>query len=307
VARDGDLELAIAIDAARCGEVDSALAILAEPTLQAALEDTLPMTRNVFYGSQREAIYSDGKFDGWAWYVWRARAELSLARGRWEDATVAARCAVRARPVSGKDWLLLAVAAGRAGHDDEARAAADRAAALDRTLPEACYLEGVWAWRTGRRTDAQKAFRAATEADRTFQPAGMALVRMQLPGAVPDTLPARFLTGGREAGIVTSPVGPKMEDFIQVDRPIILTNKMDPAVPDSLKKPLFGYRLPLWVLVDENGRVVLNEVAWTKPDQIAPSVVADLLATLPSWRFMPALVHDRPRRAWVDLLYSFAL
>jgi hypothetical protein len=307
VPADGDLELATAIDEARCGLLDSAAARLATPMMDAAVNDTLPMDRYKRYGSQRDPVYIDGRFDGWHWYVWRARAEVALAQRRWDAAAAAARQATAALPFSAEDWLLLAIAEGRAGHDTAAADAAHHAATLDPVLPEALYLDGLWAWRAGRRNEAQNAFRAAVTADRAFEPAGLALVRSRLPGSPPDSLPGRFLTGRREAAMITSPVGPKIEQFIQLERSVAIMTKLDPVVPDSLKKGLFGLQLPLWVLVDEEGHCVISEIGWIKPGAVAPSVLADLTEKLRYWTFSPAQLHGAPHAVWVDILYQFAL
>jgi tetratricopeptide (TPR) repeat protein len=304
---DGDLELAVAIDEARVGLLDSAAARLSGPVLTAAAADTAPASRYVLYGPERNSIYTDGRFTGWHWYVVRARAEVALARGRWEEGVEAARAAAAARPMSGKEWLLLAVCAGRAGHDEEARAAAAEAVRRDPSLPEAHYLDGLWSWRAGRRADAQASFRAATEADPTFRPAALALVRSRLPGAAPDTLPAHFLTGEREAAVLTSTVGPKVEHFIQPERAVLIMTKTDPVVPDSLRLALFRKKLPLWVLVDEQGRALVADVGWYHGEAFPTVMVSDLLRHLRNWTFQPAVVRGELRRVWVDILYQFAL
>jgi tetratricopeptide (TPR) repeat protein len=287
--------------------MDSAAVRLATPVVDAATRDTLPIDRYKRYGSQRDPVYIDGHFDGWHWYVWRARAEVALELRRWDAAAEAARHCVIARPLAAQDWLLLAVTEGRAGHDDAAREAARRAATLDPSLPEALYLDGLWDWRSGRRLDAQNAFRAAVGADRTFELPALALVRSRLPGSAPDSLPVRFLNGRREAAMITSPVGPKIEQFVQLEKAVAIMTKLDPVVPDSLKKGLFGVQIPLWVLVDENGRPVISEIGWTKPGAFAPQVLADLSDKLHYWTFSPAQMHGAPHAVWVDILYQFAL
>src|SRR6185369_6108405 len=139
--------------------------------------------------------------------------------GRWHEARQAAEVAVAARPLAGKEWLLLAVCAGREGDRGAAETAAARAAVLDPTLPEARYLAGLFAWRGGRRAAAQSEFRAAVALDSSYRAPALALVRSRLPGAAPDSLPAEFLTGVREVGMLTSPMGPKLEEFVQMDTP----------------------------------------------------------------------------------------
>ena len=307
VARDGDLELALALDEARSGQLDSAAARLAGPVLTAAGLDTLPVERYQHYGPERDPLYLTGRFEGWHWYVWRARAEVAMAQRRWEEATVAARRCVAARPFTGKEWLLLALCAGQAGYADEARDAGRQAATLDGTLPEAHYLNGVWAWRDGRRAEAQSAFRAAVACDSAFNPGVLALVRSRFPGVAPDSLPVRFLTGAREAGVLSSPAGPKLEQFVQLESAAILGHKEDPVLSDSLKQVLRNVRMPLWLLVDRDGRVVLNDLGSVRPGQYPPSLIADLTVRLSRWTFLPPKIHGEPRAAWIDVLYAFPL
>ena len=173
VRADGDLELASAIDEARSGQLESAATRLSGALLTAAGLDTLPTTRYHPYPAARESLYLNGSFDGWHWYIWRARAEVAATRRRWEEATIAARQCVAARPVSGKEWLLLAICAGRAG----------------------------WA--------------------------------------------AEFLTGPWAVGMLTSRVGPKLEDPVEPVPEPRLANVIALQVPDSLSShpgaSSFGY------------------------------------------------------------------
>ncbi len=304
-APDADLELATALAEARTGSLDSAAARLAGPVLAAAANDTLPTTRYRFFRPRQEHQMTNGAFDGWHWYVWRARAEVAAARGRWEEATAAARRAVAARPASGKDRLLLALCAGRAGHADEARAAARRAVALDPGVPEAHYLDAVWAWRDGRRAEAQGGFEAAVALDPGFAPAVSALARARLPGSAPDSLPTAFLTGARAPGLLTSPAGPRIEEVVRMDQVPIAAERRQPSVPDSLRGRVTDARLPLWLLIDAEGRVALAEVPWYPSRDFPPALVAELMGLLPSWRFTPAVVAGAPRAVWVELRYGF--
>jgi K+-transporting ATPase ATPase B chain len=72
-------------------------------------------------------------------------------------------------------------------------------------LPEAQYLVGLFEWRAGRRGDALRRFTAALALDSLYEPAVRARQRMRFfPGAAPDSLPGVFLTGSREAALLTS-------------------------------------------------------------------------------------------------------
>src|SRR5439155_105707 len=81
----------------------------------------------------------------------------------------AAEACVAARPLAGKEWLILAVCAGHDGDLEASRRAASAAVDLDPTLPEAQYLHGLLAWRDGRRAEAQDRFRTAIALDSTYR------------------------------------------------------------------------------------------------------------------------------------------
>jgi len=303
--RDADLELALALDEARSGEADSARARLWGAALSAALADSLPVSRRHEYAWDREPLWLDGRFDGWYWYVARARAEVALMLGRAGEAHAAAALAVQARPLAGKEWLLLAVCAGLDGAPDEAARASQLAAALDPTLPEARYLCGLYAWRSGRRLEAQAHFRAALAMDSSWSAPALALVRSRLPGAAPDTLPHEFLTGVRSAGELTSADRPKLEEFEQMDQPAMLLKRGQPQVPDSLRSLFQPVELNLPVLVDEHGRAVLHELPWFPPAKLPAPIVSALLASLPDWHFRPATKLGEARRVWAVVQYSY--
>jgi Flp pilus assembly protein TadD len=145
VAPDPDLELALALDEARTGESDSAAARLATPLMEKALADTMPLARRHTYVWQRDPLWINGRWDGWPWYIARARAEIAATAGRWPEARNAARVAVAMRPLAGKEWHMLALCAARLGNDREADSAATQAVSLDPSLPEAHHLAGLLA------------------------------------------------------------------------------------------------------------------------------------------------------------------
>jgi hypothetical protein len=303
-APDGDLELALALDEARTGQPDSALARLEREPLRSALTDSLPIGRRHDYPWDRENEWTNGRFDGWNWYVARARAEVDAGLGRWHVARQAAEVAVAARPLAGKEWLLLAVCAGRDGDPGAAETAATRATALDPTLPEARYLAGLFAWRGGRRAAAQSEFRAAVALDSSYRAPAIALVRSRLPGTAPDSLPAEFLTGVREVGMLTSPMGPKLEEFVQMDTPATILKREMPPATDSSGVPLPPVEITLPMLVDERGRAVLHDLPWFSPTDLSATAVGQIIGSLPDWRFTPARRLGAPRRVWAAVLIS---
>jgi len=294
---DADLELALALDDARSHRPDSALARLEGPLLSAAALDSMPPTRRHEYPWDREQLWVNGRFDGWHWYVWRARAELLAAAGEWARALPAARQCTAARPLSGKEWLILAVVAGRAAQDAEAAAAAERAAFLDPILPEAHYLAGLWAWRSGRRAEAAERMRRARGLDSTWRDPTMAASKLRVPGAPPDPLPAELFHGIRRAALLTSPERPKLEEFDQMEVAATLMRRVDPP-GDPPREGVKPIQLFVSVLVDEGGRVVLADLPWFTAEHLAAEKVTQALATLPEWEFVPARKLGEPHRVW---------
>ncbi|HKQ58412.1 MAG TPA: hypothetical protein VJY35_11145 [Candidatus Eisenbacteria bacterium] len=305
VPADADLELTIALNEARSDQLDSAAAHLSGRLLGAAAVDTLPQTRFRPYSVYRDTTYLNGRFDGWHWYVWRARAEVAARRGHWDEAVAAARQCVVARPGSGVEWLLLAVCAGKAGEAEEARTAARLAVALDASLPETHYLDALWRWKDGRRAEAQAGFRASFSVDSVYRPAAVALVRSRLPGSTPDSLPSEVLHGSRAAGMLTSKQGPKLEDLVVVDQVPIMMRKVDPPLSDSLRAAVKTRKLALWVLVDIDGRVILTALPWSPPGTLPARAVSEVLAQIPNWLFLPANSGGQTLPAWVDMDYAF--
>lgn len=306
VAPDADLELALALDEARTGDLDSARVRLESPLLARALVDSLPVARRVDYNWERDRTWTNARFDGWYWYVARARAEVYAALGRWDEARAAAEACVAARPLSGKEWLVLAVCAGRAGDAGRAEAAARAAVSLDPSLPEAHHVAGIYAWRAGRRTEAQAAFRTAVGLDSAFRAPALALVRSRLPGVPADTLPTTLLHGVREIGLLTSPVGPKLEEFVQMDAPATIVRREMLPIADSLAARTRHVQLTLPILVDERGRAVLHELPWYDPADLPAAVVSTIVASLPGWRFTPARLRGEPHRVWSAVSISNA-
>ena len=304
VAPDPDLELALALDEARSNQADSAWARLSGKLLMNAMQDEGTAARHRDYPFQREPLWLDGTFDGWHWYIARARAELALQMGRWNDAYDAAMIAVRARPQSGKDHLLAALAAGRAGDLAGARREADAAAWLDPLLPEAQYLAGLHAWHAGDRAGARVAFHRAIAADSAYRAPALALARLRVPGIAPDSLPVRYLTGVRMAFMLTSALRPKLEEYSQNDVLAALQGIPQVVLPDSLKarmklaKPLQYF---VTVLVDEHGRPVGDDLPWSAPGQMPDAAVVQILRLAAQWRFRPAVKLSRNVRSWATV------
>jgi len=302
---DADLELALALDEARSGQIDSAAVRLWSPLLSQAIVDSMPLTRRIPYRWQHEGSWLDGRFDGWHWYVARARAEVAASLGHWSEACDAARQAVAARERCGLEWLILAVCAGRAGDLDEAERAARAAVWRDPTLPEAKYLAGLYDWRAGRRMAAQESFRAAMALDSSYREPALALVRSRLPGLAPDTLPAGLLGGVRAIGLLTSPARPKLEEFVQMDTPATIVRQDLLPPPDSLKGTLPRIELYLPILVDERGRAVLHQLPSSTAAQLPDPLLRLTLESLLTWRFTPAVRLGRPQRVWANVQVSY--
>jgi tetratricopeptide (TPR) repeat protein len=303
-ATDPDLELMIALCEARTGQLDSAWALLRSPLLEAAGRDSLPVSHWRPFGPGQEVAWLSGAHEGWHWYVVRARAELALRLGHWREAVTDARAAVRARPLSGRDHLLLAVAAGRAGADSMAAAEADRAVLLEPLLPEARDLAGLWAWRAGRREAARAHYEAAIRLDPHDRDAALALVRLRLPAAHPDSLPRRFLRGVRRAGMLIAAEGPKVEENIPTDQIPGLYGTPVVTVPDSVRaNPAFHPEVHLvaTALVSEDGRTLLLDVPRWDPARVPAGLVNALVEASRRWKFRPAVRLGQPLRLWINV------
>jgi Flp pilus assembly protein TadD len=304
---DADLELALALDEARSGRLDSARARLWDPVLTAAMSDSLPASRRHAYAWKREPLWINGRFDGWHWYVARARTEVAASLGRWSEAEEAAKACVVARPRAGKEWLMLAVSAGKAGDAATAQTAVSQAAYLDASLPEAQYLEGLYLWKAGTLSLAQRSFHQALALDSIYRAPALALVRSRLPGARPDSLPSESLTGTRAVGLLTSDERPKLEEFAQMDASATLLERVKLPIPDSLHTVLEGVEMAVSILIDERGRIALHDFPWVPPDRLPPEMVNIVTATLPGWRFDPAKKNGVAQRSWsaVQLKFQF--
>ena len=297
---DPDLDLALALNLARSGRVDSAAAMLYDSVLSTALTDTLSRKHFDIYGWRHETNYLGGPFDGWYWYIARARLEVEATRGRWPEALGAARICVRARPLAGIEWYLLALCAARGGAYDEARPAIEHATRLAPMLPEAHYLAGVLAWRNGQRVAAQQAFRFAIEVDSSYREAAVALSRARLP-VLPDSLPSRLLAGLRQAELVTSPVRPKYDEFIQMDRPAVVTKRVDITIPDSLAGRVEPGTVHPLVLFDERGHAVIHEDRWASAKSAPESLVGLVSTAACGWEVSPAIRLGHRQALWLEL------
>jgi hypothetical protein len=302
VGKDVDLEIAIALNLARSGKDEEAWKRLSQPHVLAAAHDSMPQRRRHDYQGDRDALWVTGKFDGWHWYIPRARAELAAARGLWHDALAEAQQAVDARPMAGKEWLILAVCAEHDGDQARARAAARTALMLDPTLPEAHYWNGLYAWRDGRRNEAHQEFRTAVDLDSSYAAAAAGLVRCKLPYSKPDPAPSSLFTGLRTAMLLTSPERPKLEEFVQMDMPATIRRQVMAQIPDSLRRGVHGVDITLPILLSARGRIVGHELPWFPPERLPSPVVARMLETLPMWEFNPAVKHQQPQAVWTAIL-----
>jgi len=304
---DADVELMLALDEARVGQVDSAWARLHSPILSAALADTIGRLRRSEYPFQREGMLVNGTFDGWYWYIARARAELALQRRDWAEASSVASRAAAARPLSGKEALLLALAASHAGDAHLGEAAAAWASYLEPWLPEAHYLSGLWAWRGGRRAEAREELETAARLDSSWRDPVLALSRLRLPGTRADSLPTRFLTGVRSCVMLTSPRRPKQEEFVQFDSTPMLAFNPQSQPEDSLRKAMHLKKVTkvyIQVLVSEGGHPLLAELPWITEADIPPGVVHHLLSVVGTWRFVAARKFQKPQRSWASVEYQ---
>ena len=297
---DPDLDLALALNLARSGERDSAAALLYDRVLTIALGDTAYRANFEIYGWRHEKTYFGGQFEGWYWYVARARAEVDASRGRWREAREATRICTRARPLAGVEWYLFALCAARTGDLEEARPALEHALLLAPMLPEAHYLSGLFAWRDGKRSEAQADFRAALDLDSTYRECAVTLTRSRLPVA-PDSLPARLLTRAREPALLTSPARPKFDEFIQLSKPARVTKRVDIVIPDSLNDRVKPITLAPLVLFNEQGHAVFHQEPWASATSAPAAFVGLVSAAIRGWEIEPAVANNHPQAIWMEL------
>jgi hypothetical protein len=214
--------------------------------------------------------------------------------------------AASARPLSGKEALLVALAASHSGDEEYGEAAAAWASYLEPWLPEAHYLSGLWAWRHGRRAEARADLEAAASLDSSWRDPVLALSRLALPGSRPDSLPVKFLTGVRACAMLTSPRRPKQEEFVQFDHTPMLVFSPQTQPPDSLlaemqlRKPT---QLYLQVLVSEKGEPLMAELPYVTEATVPAGVVNHVLNQIGTWRFVAARKFDKPQRSWASVQY----
>jgi tetratricopeptide (TPR) repeat protein len=306
VRRDADLELWLAVFEARSGELDSARVHLAGPALRAAQSDTMPARRWTAYPWRKESTWTDGRWTGWHWYLWRARAEVAAALGRWSDALTAIRRATVTRPESGRDWYARAVCAAHLGLRAEADTALARAMHFDPALPEPHYLAGVLAWRGGHRAQAESQFRAAVAMDSAYRAPTLALLHVILPGVPPDSLPSELLSGVRRAGLLTAADGPKREVFRSLEvTPAAMVKEDPPELAAGRDPDAPPVKLTIAMLLDAEGHVALIDIPNLKPTGLDPARVAAVIATLPRWQYSPAVIDGVNTPSWTAWVFEF--
>jgi predicted Zn-dependent protease len=304
--RDADLELWLALFEARAGMLDSARARLAGPVLRTAHADSAPAKRWTAYPYRKEWTWTDGRWTGWHWYLWRARTEVAAATGRWDEALAAARRASGARPESGRDWYARALCAARTGHRAEAESALARAWRFDPMLPEPHYLAGLLAWAAGRRNEAQERFRTAVAMDSTYRAPTLALLHVMRPGATPDSLPSELLSGVRRAALLTAADGPKREGFRKLEvTPAVMVKEDAPELSAGREPGAAPVRLTVAMLLDAEGRVALTDVPVLRPTGLDPARVAAVLATLSRWQYSPAVADGINIPSWTAWVFEF--
>ena len=126
----------------------------------------------------------------------------------------------------------------------------------------------------------------------------------------PNPLPTSFLSGIRRAAELTSRVRPKLEEYVQYDQLATLYGLPTRAVPESLQrvmgmtKPI---RLYVTVLVDERGRVVLNELPWMPSGAFPEVLLEQVLRDAMRWNFRPAYKLGQPRASLASVEYQLTL
>src|SRR5262249_51631646 len=63
--------------------------------------------------------------------------------------------------------------------------------------------------------------------------------------------------------------------------------------------------LVLSLLIDEQGRPVVNEIPWFRPGELPEHKMTRILNSVPSWRFTPAMRLGSPHAVWINMDFSF--
>ena len=105
--------------------------------------------------------------------------------------------------------------------------------------------------------------------------------------------------------MLTSRNAPKVEDYVAMEQVPIVATRTHPALSDSIRARLQGKGILLWLFVDADGRVALADLSWYPTNAIPTPVVSELMALVPTWRFLPARVEGAPRGVWADFHYVF--
>ena len=148
-------------------------------------------------------------------------------------------------------------------------------------------------------------FRAAVALDSLYREPALALVRLRLPAAPPDSLPVDLLTGVRGTGLLTSRQRPKVEENIQMDSAPSATQGPGVTVPDSLRAGWAEDQVTIPVLIDARGRVVLHEWPWFDLSRMPAEGVGLTVRSLLEWRFQPALHLGKPEPVWGKVSIAF--
>ena len=160
-------------------------------------------------------------------------------------------------------------------------------------------------WRSGRPKAAQEMFRAAVALDSLYREPVLALVRLRLPAAPPDSLPVDLLTRLRGTGLLTSRLGPKFDEFVQMDVAPSAIQGPGVSVPDSLRGKWATDQVTIPVLIDDRGLVVLHEWPWFDPAKMPAEGVGLTVRSLLQWRFQPARHLGKPEPVWGTVNVAF--
>ena len=90
-----------------------------------------------------------------------------------------------------------------------------------------------------------------------------------------------------------------------MDEPAVIEKQVDVVVPDSLKGTFREAHMSIAILIDERGRITLNDLPWFDPKLLPATIVGLTAATLPEWRCKPAIKLGTPRRVWTSANLTF--
>jgi protein TonB len=118
-----------------------------------------------------------------------------------------------------------------------------------------------------------------------------------------DTIPPNLFDRLADMPVLPPPPPPVTEDFFAFDKEPELIEAAKPEYPDIARKAGVEGRVAVWVVIDEEGRVISAEIASSD----APILNQACLEAAYRHRFTPAYQRDVPVKSKISLRFRFVL